>query len=212
MGARAGGRLRVVDVDHGIATLRSAGPPTSGIGEWPAFSVQVSVEHGAVVVRALGELDIATVEHMRDGLTIAAGSGLPVRVDLSNLTFIDASGLGALVAAHNCLLVAGRPGLTVGGASSFIRRLFEYTDLTFLLDDGRGPELDAARREAGMSIVELFVAYFALGGTCDLDHLLAYLAGSRQEFEIHQRDIVVHAINERLIDLTRTDQLLSYAL
>ena len=70
--------------------------------------------------------------------------------------------------------------------------------------------VELARRDAGLSVAELFVAYFALGGAADHGQLAAYLNGDAEALDRHQRDIAVHALNERLGDVGRTDQLLSY--
>ena len=77
-------------------------------------------------------------------------------------------------------------------------------------DGGRGA-LELARRDAGLSVADLFVAYFALGGAADHGELVAYLNGDAEALDRHQRDIAVHAVNERLGDVGRTEQLLSYA-
>lgn len=145
-------------------------------------------------------------------------------IDVSHLIFMDAAGLWVLVAADERLVAAGRGRLVVQGASGIVRRVFELTGLTVLLDDrglvgascgvaaeaGRG-ELELARRRAGLSVVDLFIAYFALGGAADRGQLVAYLNGDTEVLDRHQRDIAVHAVNERLGDVGRTDQLLSYA-
>ncbi len=113
----------------------------------------------------------------------------------------------------------------VRGASGIVRRLFELTGFSGLLDDrdpqlrlscgaavgGGGDALEFARRDAGLSIADLFVAYFALGGAADHGQLVAYLNGDAELLDRHQRDIAVHAINEHLADVGRTEQLLSYA-
>jgi hypothetical protein len=55
--------------------------------------------------------------------------------------------------------------------------------------------LDAARQLLGLTFVELWVQYFALGGALDADGLTDYLqhedgAGSSDH------DVIVHALNE----------------
>ena len=68
-----------------------------------------------------------------------------------------------------------------------------------------------ARRRAELSVADMFVAYFALGGAADRGQLVAYLDGDTEALDRHQLDIAVHAVNERLGDVGLTDQLLSYA-
>jgi hypothetical protein len=58
-------------------------------------------------------------------------------------------------------------------------------------------------------VTELFVAYFALGGTAELADLSAFLAGYPAALDVHQRHLAVQAVNERLLDLGLADRLLS---
>jgi len=55
------------------------------------------------VIAPEGELDIARVGEFRTALSDAAREGAAVVVDLSQVSFIDSSGLGALVELHNRL-------------------------------------------------------------------------------------------------------------
>ena len=183
----------------------------SRAGSWSGFSVCLAEEDGVAVVRASGELDLGTREHMRYALSLACASGTPVTVDLSELTFIDAGGLGILIEAHNHLVSIGRLGLLVRGTSAWVRRVFEITDLTLLLEGRPGRELELARRAAAMSVTELFLAYFALGGTADMAHIRAHLAGRDGVFDAREQDVVVHAVNERFVELANTDRLLADA-
>jgi hypothetical protein len=71
-----------------------------------------------------------------------------------------------------------------------------------------GP-LELARQAAGLSITDLFVAYFALGGTAGLSQLAGHLAGDPYALDDHQQQVAIHAVDEYLIDREQTDQLLS---
>ena len=56
---------------------------------------------GIAVITVTGEVDIATVAELRDRLFTLADTSRSVIVDLDQVSFIDATGLGALVgAAH----------------------------------------------------------------------------------------------------------------
>ncbi len=57
------------------------------------------------VVTLRGELDMATAEGLSDWLVESAGS--PVVVDLSELSFMDSSGIAALVIARNRMTANG---------------------------------------------------------------------------------------------------------
>src|SRR5215216_545340 len=193
---------------------------------WAALRVHVGeVADAGTVVEVAGELDTATAGLLEDGLWLALMMpGDRVLLDFSRLTFMDAGGIGVVVDAHVRRVAAGGAGVAVLGASGIVRRVFELTGLQMLLDDreplamsrtvgaeGRRCELEVARRRAGMSVADLFVAYFALGGAADCSQLVAYLNGDAEALDRHQRDIAVHAVNERLGDVGRTDQCLSYA-
>ena len=204
--------------------ISGSGAARGGAG-WSGFSVHVGEVAGAGVVRVAGELDCMTAAQLGDGLSRASlMPGTRVVVDFSRLTFMDAAGLGVLIAAHQRLVAQGREGLVIRGASGIVRRICELSGVSALLGDrqsaasssdaaaeGLRRALDVGRRDAGLSVERLFVAYFALGGTAELGHLVAYLNGDAASFDLHQRDILVHAVNERLGDVGRTDHLLSYA-
>ncbi|MFP5283617.1 MAG: hypothetical protein ACLGIF_09220 [Actinomycetes bacterium] len=66
--------------------------------------------------------------------------------------------------------------------------------------DARHHLFQAARRQAGWSIQQLWVGYLALGGIEDAFHLEAYLHGL-VPLAPDQQDIVAIAVNERLYDL-----------
>jgi anti-sigma B factor antagonist len=67
----------------------------------PVLSVDLTIsDYGGRVVAALrGELDVMDAEAVAAALTAAADRGNVIVVDLAGLTFIDASGLAALVRA-----------------------------------------------------------------------------------------------------------------
>lgn len=195
----------------------------------PGFSVRTCVVDGAMVVWVVGELDLVTAPRLDDALSSVCSTPVGcVMVDVSRLTFLSAAGLHVLVAAHNRLLSAGRKGLVVRGASGVVLRVFRLTGLTGLLGDpeptpsssavpsyrlpqSHGHDLERGRRQAGLSVKDLFVSYFALGGTADLGRVNAYLNGNDDVLDSHQRDVAVHAVNERLVDLGQLDRLLSYS-
>jgi anti-anti-sigma factor len=89
------------------------------------FSLEL-VAKGDVQVFALrGELDVAHSEDVQHALMAATRS---IVVDLSELTFIDSSGLTALLHAHD--EITGRGGsFVVRGAKGSVRRVFEITGL-----------------------------------------------------------------------------------
>ena len=78
------------------------------------------------VVRVVGDLDMATALELRNALR--PGNGRPIVVDLAETTFVDSSGLNALVAAcHHGTVVALRH------PSPIVRRAIEVSGLDEIL-------------------------------------------------------------------------------
>jgi hypothetical protein len=59
--------------------------------------------------------------------------------------------------------------------------------------------LDRGRRLAGLSMMDLWVAYIGLGGTMPETVVQGYLGGGPTPPREH--DLIAHAINERLADV-----------
>ena len=62
-----------------------------------ALDIEVRDERGVVIAVVAGEIDISTVAQLRERLYELADKGGTLVVDLNRVTFIDSSGLGALV-------------------------------------------------------------------------------------------------------------------
>jgi anti-sigma B factor antagonist len=93
-----------------------------------ALTIQVRREPAYVVVTVAGEVDIATVARLRERLVALAAGGLPLVADLDQVSFIDATGLGALAAAARRAAAHGA-SLHVVCARPQTRRLFRVTGL-----------------------------------------------------------------------------------
>ena len=65
---------------------------------------------------------------------------------------------------------------------------------------------DAARLRLGLSPMDLWIEYFALGGVLDAEDLGAYLRGDRDVGDT-DHDIISHALNEQLRDQGQNDPL-----
>jgi predicted DNA-binding ribbon-helix-helix protein len=63
-------------------------------------------------------------------------------------------------------------------------------------------ELDGFRRDAGLSHGELWLRYFELGGMSTGFELEGFLYGVLSP-SAHDRDVIVHALNERFVELGR---------
>ncbi|GAA2633320.1 STAS domain-containing protein [Actinomadura fulvescens] len=116
------------------APERATGPGgtvTGGVGETlPGVRVSVVRTHGELAVVAVwGEIDLNTADTLRSVLhEVDAAGHHQVVVDFSGVSFCDATGLGALVAAHNR---AGEHGgaLRLAGLRPAQRRLLHISGL-----------------------------------------------------------------------------------
>jgi len=85
---------------------------------------QITVRVDAHKLRVAGELDIHTVPHLWASLSFAFEPDEPVRVDMSEVTFIDSSALAALIAT------ADERGMHILNPSRQVRRLLSITGLS----------------------------------------------------------------------------------
>lgn len=97
------------------------------------MSVEMNISseesHGWLVVAPAGEIDIATV----DALDQALAENRDTVLDLSDVSFMDSTGLRSLVGAHNRLKESGsRFRLVV--PSGAVSRIIEITGLSGALD------------------------------------------------------------------------------
>jgi anti-anti-sigma factor len=98
-----------------------------------------------------GEIDISTCPAIRRFLMAAiSGGDVHLAVDMSGVTFIDASGIGVLVAAANRARQAGG-GLSLLAPSPQVRRLLDVLHLDAILPAAErltGPSVPAAPPDA----------------------------------------------------------------
>jgi anti-anti-sigma factor len=96
------------------------------LGDSPtALSVTASEVEGVCRLRFVGEIDLVTAEQFRIALTTAAASGGPVEVDLTDVAFLDAAGITALIRARQ----AAPSGIRLVGARGPVRRILEVTGM-----------------------------------------------------------------------------------
>jgi anti-sigma B factor antagonist len=94
-----------------------------------AEPVQLELSRQGQVIRVAGELDIATAEKAYLYISdIIDGGPAPVTVDLSGLTFCDASGLGVLARIARHAKQAGRQ-LKLSSARPSLLKLMRLTGL-----------------------------------------------------------------------------------
>jgi len=116
--------------------LVDASSRIGGQDELPQYiAVHETVIDSRTVLAVEGELDLYTCPIVVEAIDAAAARGAVV-LDLRPLTFIDASGVGAILTAHRRL--SHGPGLTVVAGPPNVQRVFELcgllTVLTFVTD------------------------------------------------------------------------------
>ena len=101
------------------------------------FSLTVRATDGSPVVVALaGDFDMSGVEDFHSCIDdlIGSSTGAVLIVDLGDVTFIDSSGISALLKAHRLVTVEHRE-LRFQHVSAPVSRLFELAGLSDLFDD-----------------------------------------------------------------------------
>jgi anti-anti-sigma factor len=93
----------------------------------PPFRVRVQKTDGETVVVASGELDLATTDELRSCLTELRGGDHPIRLDMTDVEFMDSSGLHTLIRATEDFAADGSRFMIV--PSEPVRRVLEMVDL-----------------------------------------------------------------------------------
>lgn len=93
-----------------------------------SLDVTTEARDGITLVVLSGELDIYTVASFRSDLESVDPAASPLVLDLSDVTLLDSSGLGALVSLLNRAR-AGNGQLGLVCPQKRIRRVFEITGL-----------------------------------------------------------------------------------
>lgn len=93
-----------------------------------SLTIGVRPEPGYMLITAAGEIDIFTVDRLREALFTLAADGRPLIADLDRVTFLGAAGLGALAGAARRAAARGS-SLHVVCARPQTRRLLQLTGL-----------------------------------------------------------------------------------
>lgn len=96
------------------------------------FRVEIDGSSRPVRVTAAGELDAASADQLATALTDAQRAAAGIALDLTDVTFIDSSGL-RVIAAEVARADDTGEAFTISGASDAVRRIFEMTGLSALL-------------------------------------------------------------------------------
>jgi anti-sigma B factor antagonist len=110
----------------------------------PPFRLDLMPLPGAFVIAAAGELDMATATALPEAARRMNGAkpGAPVLVDLSEVEFMDSSGLRGLLDARAVVGAAGHP-FALLRPSPPVRRVLELVDL-----GGHMPVVDSTDPES----------------------------------------------------------------
>jgi anti-sigma B factor antagonist len=108
----------------------------NGIAVSPEFSFTVRELPDVHIVALHGELDIVSAHDLALALVEVAGS--TVVVDLSDLTFMDSTGISALVMAKNRILADGRGRLVLTKPGGIVRAALEIVGLSSWIVDWSG--------------------------------------------------------------------------
>jgi anti-sigma B factor antagonist len=106
------------------------------VGQGATHEVQSTA--GGVVVRVAGEIDLAISDDLRRWLVDAIPEVTPahMEVDLSQVTFLDSTGIRALVLAQRAAGDRG-VGMRVSGAQGKVESVLKITGVYALLTDVR---------------------------------------------------------------------------
>jgi anti-anti-sigma factor len=103
--------------------------PRSGDPLIVAFEVRGDV----AVLRARGEVDLLTAPALHDELRIRLGHHLRVVLDLSEVRFLSAAGISAVVEAHQLALSTGGALHITGAGHDCVRRPLALTRVDEIL-------------------------------------------------------------------------------
>ena len=132
--------------------------PGSGWSNWPTAGFRVDAAEGYVVVSAYGEIDVNNLQGFANALAHAGKSSPRVVVDLAHVTFIDSSGLGALIAARRAQARSAGGSLVLVEPPEMLRRVLAtvqlqqtlpmFDSLQQAVDATRGPNLTTGAGDA----------------------------------------------------------------
>jgi anti-sigma B factor antagonist len=98
------------------------------------MSVEYRTADGVAHVRVTGALDVALGEKVGElGVLAAADGSNTIRVDLAGVTFLDSSGLGALVRIRNAAIESNNH-LILANPGDRVLRVLDITGLTPIFD------------------------------------------------------------------------------
>ncbi len=93
-----------------------------------SYTIQDSVRDDVAHIDVVGDLDLSAKAALEDHVTrhVSTGAVTGVVIDLSAVTFIDSTGIGALVVCRHTAADAGKT-LTVSGAQGRVAAMMDLT-------------------------------------------------------------------------------------
>lgn len=128
-----------------VPAVEAAGPAAIHEGSDVSFAVERTSGRDGVCVAVAGEVDIDTAPRMRRALDAALEESSQVVVDLGAVTFMDSSGLSALIASQQRADAAGA-SLRLRHVPAMVLRLLDLTGIksVFVFAPALSTELAAA--------------------------------------------------------------------
>ena len=100
-----------------------------------AVDIEATDEPDAVVVRPMGEIDIATGPVLEEKVEALVEAGIRrCAIDLTGVEFIDSAGLQMVLASRAALRRVGG-AFSLQGASPSVSRILDISGMTALLQD-----------------------------------------------------------------------------
>ena len=97
------------------------------------LSLDITTTPEVITVTASGEIDMATVDHLKKTLTALCVDGATVRLDIRDVTFMDSTGINApVIMDRHSKQGGGR--LVLSAPSPPVLRLLDYTGAGAVLD------------------------------------------------------------------------------
>jgi anti-anti-sigma factor len=126
-----------------VAPEPGPAPPAVVAAGDSRLSVDVDRSDDRIALAFRGELDLGTASQFRDRLADAERDGTTMVVDLRSVTFIDSSGIGEILGAHQRARRAGRRLVVVRGEDSPVAEVLHLSALDKKIEVR---ELEAAER------------------------------------------------------------------
>lgn len=98
------------------------------------FEIRSSTVEDVLVLDVAGVVDMSTSPELASALELVTAMSRGVVVDLTDVSFLDSSGLNALLQGRRALDALGIPLRVVTAAEGAVRRVFEITQLLEPLD------------------------------------------------------------------------------